>query len=276
MPTPNIKFAFITLILLAQTVFAQPKSNPQPGKVDKKNEIVKLATLELPPYTGEVPELGFLSKIIAKVFAKVNYKPVVQIYPWERAIDIYKDSTDGVVAIFPVGTEECDPKVGILSEEIGYYQYGFAQQKSKPVKWDKVADLTGKTVGAVRGYDNGSVINKMIADKDALGISIDYAASDLQNLQKLAGGRFDLASVNPIILEYYLGLGKIPNSLEMNSKITNQKIPMFICFNKSERAKEVMRYFNEHIKDLNYDLEVKDYMGRYFHGIGAGKAAPSR
>src|SRR3990167_6079785 len=65
-------------------------------------EIIRLASLEWPPYTGaQLPDGGESTATLKAAFAAAGYQLEVDFLPWERALALAKAPNSGYAGYFP-------------------------------------------------------------------------------------------------------------------------------------------------------------------------------
>jgi polar amino acid transport system substrate-binding protein len=184
---------FLILALLA-AAFAPPPA-PAQGTPD----IVRLATLEWPPYTGsELPDHGISSAIARAALARAGIGLRVDFFPWQRAISM-ASSGPGYAGYFPEYYSDAVAAHFWLSDPIGSGPLGFVENVAAPVRWHALEDLAPYRIGIVLGYVNTAAFDRRV---QAGRQPVDTARDDAQNLLKLAAGRNALAVIDRRVFDY--------------------------------------------------------------------------
>ena len=222
-------------------------------------ETVRLTSLDWPPYTGESLDQKGASTAVAKAaFEAMGYSLTVEFYPWKRTVHLAKEDAnyDGY---FPEYYAEELKQDFILSDPMGSGPLGFAQAKTKPVKWSKLSDLKPKKIGVVSGYVNTAEFDAMAAKGE---LNTSAASSDTKNLLKLVSGRLDLAVIDKNVMTYLLQsdpeLKAHADKLEFNNTLLEDK-KLYICFKKNARGEKLTKIFNEGLKKIDVEAIMKQF-----------------
>ncbi len=129
---------------------------------------------------------GIYVDIVKEVMKEVGIEYKISTYPWARVVRVTDNSE--VDFSFPwVGKPERFKKY-LMVGPIHEGRNVFAVKKSSTVTYETLNDISGLTVGTVRGYSYGSDLFD-----NATNFKKDDAAKDNINiLKKLTGGRVDL------------------------------------------------------------------------------------
>jgi len=162
--------------------------------------VVKLSSIEYPPYTGKgLKNGGVLTQIVREACAHTGWRLEVQYYPWARASQMAKSGeVDGVVPIWKRAEREewflfSNP---MPASEVVFYTRARAQV---PFEGTSYATLGPYRIGTCRDYADPE---GLVAVRDQL--SIEEVTDDLQNLRKLAAGRIDLAIIDRFVAQHLL------------------------------------------------------------------------
>ena len=103
----------------------------------------------------------------------------------------------------------------------------------------------------MQDYVNTEEFDKRVADKK---LKVDVTTSDLKNLQKLDGGRIDLAVVDKNVMDYLIRtapeLASAKTSLRFNDKLLEDK-KLYICFKKGAEGEKLAKIYSEGLKKIN-------------------------
>ncbi len=174
-----------------------PTAGAQPAE-----PVVRLATLEWPPYSGEaLPEQGASVAVVRAALASMGVRLEVKFLPWTQTVALGQDSKSGFHGYFP---EYASPEVRQtfeLSAPIGSGPLGFVERQSAPVAWRVLADLKGVPIGVVRGYVNTVEFDALVAAGELTAVP---AGDDLANVRKVISGRLPLAVIDRNVLRYLM------------------------------------------------------------------------
>lgn len=183
---------------------------------------VRLATIEYPPYSSEyLIERGSIVELTTRAFAATGHTTQIDFLPWARVlVELRKGNYDGILPLWP---DDIINERLIASRPLLYSELGFFIRRDTPVNFTKLSQLSGRTVGVVRGYNYPFEIMSS-------GIVAEEAVNDLSNLRKLAAKRFDL-----VLLEYQVGLHLLSREPELQKALAWQgqtlaRIPLFVGF----------------------------------------------
>lgn len=225
-----------------------------------QDKIVRLTSLEWPPYTGAALKDQGASAVVAKeAFKAMGYTLIIEFYPWSRAVNLAKDDAK-YMGYFPEYASEDIAKEFLFSDPMGVGPLGFAERIDNKVSWSKIDDLSKYRIGVVQDYVNTTEFDQKVAKKQ---LRADVAPSDVKNLQKLDSKRIDLAVVDRNVFDYLLKntreLDSAKKTLQFNGKILEDKA-LYICFKKGPEGERLAKIFKEGVKKVN----VAAIMAQYF------------
>lgn len=221
-----------------------------PAAADER--IVKLASLEWPPYTGQaLPDQGALAAIARAAFAAEGYRLQIDFYPWSRALFLAQKPNSEYAGYFPEYAAESLRANYILSESLGSGPLGFAERKDAPVPWTRLDDLATTTIGVVQNYINTDEFDARSADGR---LNVEAAATDAINLRKTANRRVTLAVIDQNVMAYLLThqpeLADVRDELQFNARKLEDK-QLYICFRKGPEGERLARHFNAGLKKID-------------------------
>ena len=231
-----------------------------------QNKVVRIVTLDWPPYTGsELPKGGATTEVVRAAFAKVGHDIEVVYRPWKRAINMAVKGSDGVVAYFP--GYHCGHRPGFVSSEpLGNGPLGFAEHADAPMTWKNLDDI-GKQklkIGTVLGYANTDKFDAKVATKSIRAIP---ANDDVTNLKKLLRKRINAAVIDKFVLEYLKateeGLKAGAEHLQFNAKPLEDKT-LYLCFRGDERGRSMKRLFNAGLARIDVETITEAYFDTAF------------
>lgn len=224
-------------------------------------EKVFLTSLEWPPYAGaNLPEQGASVAVAKAAFDAMGYELVVEFYPWSRAVNLAKNNPK-YAGYFPEYYSESGAQEWVFSESMGSSPLGFAQPANKPVNWSSMKDLEQYTIGVVRGYVNTEAFDEKVANGEIKAIPV---TADLNNMQKVATGRIDMAVIDKNVMNYLFNnepeLKSLQGKASFNDKLLEDKT-LHVAFKKSAKGEELSKVFNDGLKKI----DVKAIMAKYLN-----------
>lgn len=232
------------------------------GALAAQDKVIKLTSLEWPPYSGEkVAEQGASVAVIRAAAEAMGYKLEVKFFPWNRAVAMAQDAKSGFVGYFPEYHSDQVAKDFLLSDPIGSGPLGFVESVAAPVAWSSLADLKGKSVGVVDGYVNTAEFDAMTAKGE---IKAEAVTDDLTNVKKVAAGRIPLAVIDRNVLNDLLNtdasLASAKGKVQFNAKVLEDKA-LYIAFQRSPQGEEAARVINEGLKKI----DAAAIAAKFFH-----------
>lgn len=221
---------------------------------------VWLTSLEWPPYVGKnLKGRGINTVVLVKVFKEMGSDLVVELYPWERARRLAVN--DPYLGYFPAAKEEIPPGF-IASDPIFMSPLGVAELKTAPLDIQNIHDFIGKRIGVVQGYSYSDEFDALAAKGS---IKTDSAPSDLINLKKLSGGRFEGAMVYLHNLKYLLNhepeLIPYKDKIQANSFIVC-KVPLYIAFRDTSEGNRIRKSFNVCLKKVAVQKIIDEFIAK--------------
>lgn len=222
----------LVLCLLGPALVAAPVSHGA--------EVIRLASLEWPPYTGaQLPDGGESTATLKAAFAAVGYQLEVDFLPWERTLALAKTPDSGYAGYFPEYFSPAVAEQFLFSVTIGYGPLGLAERRNQPLQWQQPSDLRRYLIGTVQGYINTEEFDRAVAARLQ---PAEAAGSDSQNLKKLAAGRIDAAIIDPHVMRYLLehdaSLANVKHLLGFNPRLLENKA-LYVCFRKGKDAEKL-------------------------------------
>ena len=229
-------------------------------------KVVRVATLDWPPYTGkDLPKGGATADVVRAAFEKVGYQVEIEYRPWKRAIDMAKKGTDEVIAYFP--GYHCHHQSGfVASEPIGKGPLGFAEHVDAPITWESLDDFGEQQmkIGTVLGYANTDEFDAKVGTGYILAVPSN---DDLTNLKKLARKRIDAVVIDKLVLEYLkaseTSLKDSADKLQFNARPLEDKT-LFLCFRDDDGGRTTKHIFNAGLEQIDSDAMVDDYFATAF------------
>ena len=236
------------------------------GSGSVAGEVVRVSTLDWPPYTGkDLPLGGATTDVVRAAFEKMGHDIEVEYRPWKRAIDMAAKGTDDVIAYFP--GYHCQHREGfVASEPLGNGPLGFAEHVDAPVTWESIDDIGDQQlkIGTVLGYANTDEFDAKVGTGYVLAIPSN---DDLTNLKKLVRKRIDAVVIDKLVLEYMkateASLKDNADKLQFNAKPLEDKT-LFLCFREDEQGKTLKDAFNAGLEQIDAEKIVDSYFATAF------------
>lgn len=216
------------------------------------DNIVRLTSLEWPPYSGKQLEQQGASVAVAKAaFTAMGYQLTVDFFPWSRAVSMAQDNNTAYAGYFPEYYAEDIAQQFIYSDEIGISPLGFIEQRQHPISWSALDDLKGHRIGVVQDYVN---TRKFDAMANSGQLQTEAVISDKHNILKLINGRLDLAVIDRNVMDYLFRTE--PSLRHQSSKaafnrrlLANKKL--YICFKKTPQGQKLAEIFNQGLAKID-------------------------
>jgi polar amino acid transport system substrate-binding protein len=235
--------------------------------------VMRLTSLEWPPFVGSRLEQEGLSTVIASSAArKSGYLLQVDYFPWARAMRIGLRDTR-YAGYFPAYYTEERARHCYFSEPIGTSTIGLAYLNSAPLQWQTLQDLSSLRIAVVAGFSNGASFDEMMRNGR---LHVDASPSDMLNLRKLLAGRVDAVVIDKLVLRYLLlnesGLFKERARIAFHDK-TLAELSLHVCFRKTPQGRALQQAFDDALHTLPLQRIESDYF-RHLEGKAEHAALP--
>jgi len=216
--------------------------------------VVRLTSLEWPPYSGEqLRQQGASVAIVRAALAAMGHGLEVRFVPWTQAVAIGQDSGSGYHGYFPEYASADVESVFALSASIGSGPLGFVERRSAPVRWNTLADLQGVRIGVVRGYVNTAEFDALVS---AGRLTAVPAGDDITNVRKVTMGRLPLAVIDRNVLEYLMqherAVEDAQRVLQFNPRLLENK-SLHVALQRSDEGAWALRMINEGLQKIDVD-----------------------
>lgn len=222
----------------------------------------KIATLEWPPYTcSQCYKNGAAAEALRQVLKKEGITVEFVFYPWVQAQK--NGGKRSFVGYFPSWKEEILP--GFKASEVLFKSpVVFMERKEKPLYWNSLQDLKGKTFAVTEGYGNTIEFNQMIKDGQ---LKTSRVLNEESTIRKLIAGSVDGVLIDLFVGKYYLNkiFSVQKSQLALNEKVVENK-ELYFAFNEASLQKaEVL---NRALRNDNYAKSVQAYLRNNFFDGG--------
>lgn len=234
-------------------------------------DIVRLAAVEREPYAGPaLPDQGYVPEVAQAAFARSGYRVQTAFYPPDRARHLAEaGEVDGWM---PVHADPALQAGFVLSAPLPGDQLGLLKRKESPIRLPADAArrpaaaleaLAGLRFGIARGSISGP------AAAAVAPLRTERVALDVQNLDKLANGRIDLALIDKYLAADLMALQRPQyiGKLEFLAPVLFQSSFHLAFPVGNARHAELQRAFDAGLKALEKDGSLGRILAR--HGLAA-------
>jgi sorbitol/mannitol transport system substrate-binding protein len=254
--------ALITRMLLALSSLLGSIAYGAPSQPLASTNVIQLATIELPPYTGStLPHHGAFSEIITAAFANQNYHVEFQFYPLARAKILIKEGQ--LNGVFPVSQFNNSFYGFKFSNSLPTMHIGLLYRKqfgAPPI------NLKGQRVGVVRGSYMNLVANEFTHS------SIVKTNNQEQSLLMLEANRIDYAVMDKFVAADLM-VDKYPHLIGQLSFSTREVSPIdfYVGFHRSSSLPAI---YEAGFKAIEQSGELEEIL--YRHGLLDFKGNPRK
>jgi len=243
------KWLGLTLMFAMGCSFAQTES-----------KLIRLATLEWPPFTGLLlPKEGVSTYIATTVAKSAGFRLLSASFEWTKAVELGEKSPE-FEGYFPEYFSLERETACHLSKSIGTSVLGIATLKSSPIKWSKLSDLEAYRLGVVDGYLNGEELDAAIQSKRQ---PVELAPSDAANIAKLRAGKVRGIVVDKNVLDYTLFKLK-DNSTVIFSRQPIARLTLHVCFKRTPAGLVMREAFDKVLQKTDLGKLEAEYFQQMF------------
>ncbi|MGI0117603.1 substrate-binding periplasmic protein [Zooshikella sp. RANM57] len=228
-------------------------------------EKLTIVATEYEPFTSSKAKYdGFVNRVIKSAFERKGYDVEFKYRPWKRALIEGHDKFDGVSFSFTNKEREKEYLFSVPISE--HREVLFHLKKTNIPEWNTLKDLKDFKFGLTRGYtytdELWDLVNKKI-------INSDIIASDSSNFKKLAAGKIDIFPMDEItgwrVISSELPVAK--DTLTIHSKPLRSTTGHLIISKKHKKSAELIKLFNEGVKELKESKTYDNYLNDLYKGI---------
>ncbi len=220
------------------------------------DELIRLAAGERIPYIGQsLPENGVVTEVVTEAFRRRGYQVRIDFYPWARARKLAE--MGDVQGVLPITAEAGDHDTSLVySRPVAVHTLGFLKKRQLGFSYPKSpvaeAGLSGKTLPVLRVGTLRGGVNVRFVDTDKKFVK-EMADSDLQNLDKLAGDRIQLALIDQYTAADLIS-GRRPNLIGKLDFVPLEKRNFHVGFSTAVKGhQKILVEFNRGIDELARD-----------------------
>jgi polar amino acid transport system substrate-binding protein len=177
-------------------------------------------------------------------------------FPWIQSQK--KGGERSFTGYFPAWKEEVLPGFR-ASRTLFTSPVVFVENKDRPLKWEKLEDLAGKTFGVTAGYGNTKEFNELVAKKT---IKVETVLAEETLFRKLVNKEIDGILIDSSVALYYLTVvyPEYAKVLQLESRVIENK-SLHFAFNgySTPRAD----FFNKILKTVEFQEEVESYLKKH-------------
>ena len=252
---------WILLLIIAAPAHAQADRPPA-----AKQKSVTVGTAHFPPFriVGAKGEVGGVdAEIVKAAFRNLGYRVDMVAYPWSRTYKLGKSGRLPIIFSFTKSAER--EKFFYFSDPINSVKDVFFVNRKRGIKWKKLADLKGMTVGVSQGYAYDPEFMKLIDDGV---IKADYAAGanpELIHLRKLEKNRLDLFICEASVCSYQIqgGRGQFAD-VDYINRVVGKTRTFHLGFSKTNPdAKRLLGEFNSELARMRKQGELDRLYRRF-------------
>ncbi|MEW6994743.1 substrate-binding periplasmic protein [Colwelliaceae bacterium MEBiC 14330] len=186
---------------------------------EHSDKILNLATLNWPPYISEsICNKGWVFQFTVALLVSKGYQVNIHFYPWARSVKLVEQGKMDILfpEYFIESSSPSDAFPGkkrrellVLSNEFAGGELALLKRKNYAFDLqENLANLKGKIIGVVRGYQNTPEFDAMM---DAKQFSIVEAVDELQLVKLLMAKRVDLIVGDPRVFSYSVNYSNLSN-----------------------------------------------------------------
>jgi polar amino acid transport system substrate-binding protein len=245
----KLSIAGLLLVMVSASVLAQ---SPQ--------KLMRLSTLEWPPYTGILlPKEGVSTYIATNVAKAAGYRLLTASFEWTKTVENGEKNPD-FEGYFPEYFSKEREDACHLSQSVGVSPLGIATLKSAPIIWTAISNLEQYRLGVVDGYLNGEEFDAAIKDKRQ---QVEVAPSDAANVAKLRSGKIRGIVIDRNVLNYTLARLGDKGSVIFNPKpLAN--LTLHVCFKRTPAGLENKKAFDAALKATDIAKLEAEYFRQLF------------
>ncbi len=233
----------------------------RPGAAQDAAVVIRLASLEWPPYTSaRVAAEGASAAVVRAALATQGAKLEIEFMPWTRAVAVGQDGRSGFHGYFPEYQSVEVERTFRLSRPIGSSPLGFVERRSSPVRWRSLDDLREVPFGVVRGYVNTAELDARIARGELTAVP---AGDDLANLRKVMRGRLDLAVIDRHVLDWLAGnepsLADARRVVQFNARGLEDKV-LYVALQRSPHGERARKLIDAGLQRIDIEAIVAPFL----------------
>ncbi len=218
----------------------------------------------------EEGRLGFTHDILNKIFPE--HEIIVERVAWERAFKEFNSEKESITGIIGITKElPINKEISYWPEhEIGQYTHAFYALKNSSLatwKYDGLASLKGKYLGAARGFSYCSAEMTEYVKKAPPSSVSPLAGNRLieRNLHKLSKQRIDLWLANIPMADYFMfnNKEKAAGVIRVDKLPCTGVVDAYPVFYNDEKGKALATAFDKGIAALRTSGKLDEILSAY-------------
>jgi len=247
-----MKNTFLSLVFLGSFFFAIPS----------QAEPLRFVTFEVAPY--EYTENGVIKGVnvdlTKEVFKRMQQPITIEMVPFSRGLEMVKyGEVDGMIGVYKTPEREIYAEYSQAPTILGVVS--LIVQKSAAISFDgDFSKMSNYSFGFVRKFSYGKLFDNAV--KDGLITKIDNADSQVTNIKKLLGGRFEVLVSDRDSAMYHL---KKMNKLNLVKTLrpSIQESPIHVIFSKKRGLDTIITKFNLELAKLKNNVSYRKIVESY-------------
>ena len=229
------------------------------AKKKTKEKVLKLATIEWPPYvSGELDGKGWTSEVIKSAFKsqglKIRFAVIKGNNAWGRVLKGVKKGT--FVGGYPAYYSEDRAQHYFFSRPLGKGPLVFFKRKGEKVSYDGDLETLKKyKIGIVKDYYNGATFSK------ANYLTKKIFKSDRVSLVMLSKKRVDLVLLDKLVTEFHLKNDPYLKKLKLGIQAVEPPLEnkaLHVAFSKKHKnGGKYLRVFNKGLNAIRENGELE-------------------
>ncbi len=230
-----------------------------PNTASSEDRVVQVSTGDWPPFLSKsMKHHGIAARIISESFALEGIRVEYSWFPWQRTYSNVINGISDASAIWAITDERS--KELLFSDPIIINTHVLFFNKSKPLNWTSIKELSGLIIGATNGYFYGEEFQQ--AESSGL-ITVERTSIESSNFKKLAAGRIDVViaerDTGYEIMKQVLTAEQI-ESLDISQKEVASFTNHLVISKKIENGEVLLSTFNKGLKKLIKSGKVEQYL----------------
>lgn len=233
-----------------------------PGAAVAAGSVVRLATVEYPPYIQQVAgqAQGLASDLVREAFARMKRPVLIEVYPLNRGLKLLDAGVvDGFFSIKK--TPEREVKLIFAREPLFRQDYVFFSRADGHFRFDgNFAAIAGQTIGVLASTSYGRRFDEAVLHGELPRLEV---ASSYESLfRMLAAGRFDAVICSRLVgIEFVRRIGA-QEQIEISGPSV-ESVPSHLVFAPGDGGAALARSFDSAIAAMKRDGSFVRLTKRY-------------
>ncbi|POZ63105.1 substrate-binding periplasmic protein [Chromobacterium alticapitis] len=230
-----------------------------------------ISTGEYAPWCGEqLPEFGFVSRVVKEAFSREGVQVRFRFMPWARALEALRNGDVQASSFW--FDDPAKAKEFLYSASISEHRELLFRRKDLAMpRWRKLRDLSNLRFGATRSYTYTAEFRQLMQQG---ALSVEEANDDKTNLLKLLAGRIELFPIDEFTGWQLLASHAFPPGAR--DLITTEEKAFSIHYGhllmqRSPRNEQLMTQFNAGLAKLRADGTLDRFKLDLYRGSGTGQ-----